>query len=243
MNVYSLFAQDSWRVTPTLTLNGGLRWDVQMPFSPVNDIMSSVDATPTSAASRASAPTALQCNFFEPGATRRQVADVRRSSPSGTRGTTPTGTTSRRTRRRRGGRTCRAAFCGRCSAIPTGDAARRLLGGLRPAGHGRVHRPLRANPGSTLSLTRERQRPAIWSRPVETWPVSCSQTEPALDTAPFPSTAGLPDRRSGRTAPTASTSSRPDIQIAYGALLDGRLPAVDHRATWRSTSATSARAA
>ncbi len=42
MDEYSLFAQDSWRVTPTLTLNGGLRWDVQMPFKPVNDIMSSV---------------------------------------------------------------------------------------------------------------------------------------------------------------------------------------------------------
>ena len=30
------FAQDSWRVSPTLTLNGGLRWDLQMPFTAVN---------------------------------------------------------------------------------------------------------------------------------------------------------------------------------------------------------------
>jgi hypothetical protein len=40
MNEYSAFTQDSWRITPTLTLNAGVRWDVQLPFSPVNDIMS-----------------------------------------------------------------------------------------------------------------------------------------------------------------------------------------------------------
>ena len=40
MNMTSLFAQDSWRVSPTLTLNAGLRWDLQMPFTPVNDTMS-----------------------------------------------------------------------------------------------------------------------------------------------------------------------------------------------------------
>ena len=42
MNEYSLFMQDSWRMTPTLTVNGGVRWDVQLPFTPVNDIMSQV---------------------------------------------------------------------------------------------------------------------------------------------------------------------------------------------------------
>jgi hypothetical protein len=39
MDVYSLFAQDSWRLAPTLTLNGGLRWDVQLPFTPTDDVM------------------------------------------------------------------------------------------------------------------------------------------------------------------------------------------------------------
>ena len=37
---YSTFVQDSWRVTPTFTLNAGVRWDVQTPFSPLNDTMS-----------------------------------------------------------------------------------------------------------------------------------------------------------------------------------------------------------
>lgn len=42
INMTSMFLQDSWRVTPTLTLNGGLRWDVQLPFTPLNDTMSAV---------------------------------------------------------------------------------------------------------------------------------------------------------------------------------------------------------
>ena len=37
-----LYAQDSWRVTPTLTLNYGLRWDVQLPFTAVTPAARSV---------------------------------------------------------------------------------------------------------------------------------------------------------------------------------------------------------
>lgn len=41
-NVYSAYAQDSWRVTPTLTIGAGARWDLQTPFAAVNDTMSAV---------------------------------------------------------------------------------------------------------------------------------------------------------------------------------------------------------
>jgi hypothetical protein len=32
-----VFAQDSWRTRPNLTLNYGLRWELQLPFTPLND--------------------------------------------------------------------------------------------------------------------------------------------------------------------------------------------------------------
>ena len=155
MNEYSLFAQDSWRVTPTLTLNGGLRWDVQMPFKPVNDIMSQSTFADACGVSGDRRPNG-DCNFFQPTATRRQGA--RRSSQFDERhaaATTPTGTTSRRTSAWRGGRTCRAAACGRSSAIPS---RRRCAPATRVAyerqGMGIFTGSTAPNPGSTLSLTR-----------------------------------------------------------------------------------------
>ena len=43
IGVWSAYAQDSWRMSPTVTLTGGLRWDVQTPFSASNDTMSAVE--------------------------------------------------------------------------------------------------------------------------------------------------------------------------------------------------------
>lgn len=37
MDTFSGFATDTWRMRPNLTLNGGLRYDLQMPFRPLND--------------------------------------------------------------------------------------------------------------------------------------------------------------------------------------------------------------
>ena len=37
---YGIYAQDTWRIRPNLTLTGGLRWEVQEPFIPLNDTYS-----------------------------------------------------------------------------------------------------------------------------------------------------------------------------------------------------------
>jgi hypothetical protein len=66
INEYSLFVQDSWRVRPTLTLNGGLRWDLQMPFAPTNDILTTVSFASACGVSGIGADG--RCNFFQPGA-------------------------------------------------------------------------------------------------------------------------------------------------------------------------------
>ena len=39
---YGVFAQDSWRFRPNLTLNYGLRFEPQYPFTPLNDVFASV---------------------------------------------------------------------------------------------------------------------------------------------------------------------------------------------------------
>ena len=42
INVWSAYAQDSWRMSPTVTVNAGIRWDLQTPFESANDTMSAV---------------------------------------------------------------------------------------------------------------------------------------------------------------------------------------------------------
>jgi hypothetical protein len=41
---YGFFGQDTWRFRPNITLTGGLRWEVQGPFQPLNDSLSRLDS-------------------------------------------------------------------------------------------------------------------------------------------------------------------------------------------------------
>jgi hypothetical protein len=69
IEVYSAFAQDTWRLSPTVTLTGDLRWDVQLPFNPTNDIMSRVTMEDICGISgMGSGGTYGKCNFLSPGA-------------------------------------------------------------------------------------------------------------------------------------------------------------------------------
>jgi hypothetical protein len=70
ISIFGVFFQDSWKATPTLTLTGGLRWDVQTPFSPANDIMSSVTLNSICGISGLGDGSLYnKCNFLSPGST------------------------------------------------------------------------------------------------------------------------------------------------------------------------------
>ena len=62
------YLADSWRVTPTLTINAGVRWDVQLPFVPVTPTYSTTTMEDMCGISGlGSGPDGRQCNMFKPG--------------------------------------------------------------------------------------------------------------------------------------------------------------------------------
>jgi Carboxypeptidase regulatory-like domain len=68
MNEFGLFAQDSWRITPTVTLNYGARWEMVLPFVPTtpNWTMATM-ADVCGISGVGSGPGGRQCNLFQPG--------------------------------------------------------------------------------------------------------------------------------------------------------------------------------
>jgi hypothetical protein len=66
IQTYSAYAQDSWRVSPTVTLQYGLRYDLQTPFVTVNDTMSAVAFSSVCGISGPGASTSAfdKCDFY-----------------------------------------------------------------------------------------------------------------------------------------------------------------------------------
>ena len=62
---FGVFAQDSWRINQQLTLNIGLRWDLQMPIEPSNSIMSM--STYADLCGMSGVGGSGGCNLFQPG--------------------------------------------------------------------------------------------------------------------------------------------------------------------------------
>jgi hypothetical protein len=73
MNEFGFFVQNSWRLTPTFTLNAGARYDIQTPFTPVNDILS--QSTFADACGVSGIGANGDCRFYDPTATGGKVPD------------------------------------------------------------------------------------------------------------------------------------------------------------------------
>ena len=163
------YAQDSWRMTPTLTLNAGLRWDLQTPFTRGQRHHVGGDAASRSAACPASATAARSTSATSstPGATRGVVPRVRPADERHER-------LQDRLEQRRAERRRRVA-AERAGRLPAhaprrsgaGDAPRRLLGRYERQGlgvfTGRLRRATRAA-RSTLDAQRRQRQPRAGRR-------------------------------------------------------------------------------
>ena len=63
-----VFIQDSWRLKPTVTLNAGLRWQLQMPFQADSSVYSrNTMADLCGVSGLGNGPGGRECNIFNPG--------------------------------------------------------------------------------------------------------------------------------------------------------------------------------
>jgi hypothetical protein len=68
MRDFGTYFQDSWRLTPALTLNYGVRWEVQFPFTPLSNTWSNVTVEDACGVSGQGTGTGGRfCNLFQPG--------------------------------------------------------------------------------------------------------------------------------------------------------------------------------
>ena len=148
LKVYGMFAQDTWRLKPNLTLTGGLRYDIQTPFNAVHAAcMSAVTMDSICGASGVGDGGALQpVQRPQPGAlpggapryillekgTQGYKTDLNNLAPSVSIAWRPD---------------VQSGFLRAILGDPEpGDGSRRLLRSLRPPGLTTVHRPLWRQP-------------------------------------------------------------------------------------------------
>jgi hypothetical protein len=68
LNEIGVFVQDSWRITPTFTLNAGVRWEVQTPVVALNSNYSKAGVADICGPSGlGNGPGGRECNLFQPG--------------------------------------------------------------------------------------------------------------------------------------------------------------------------------
>jgi hypothetical protein len=208
---YSAFIQDSWRMTPALTVNAGVRWDVQTPFSPLNDTMSVASLADVCGVSGlGDGGLYSSCNFYQPGARGGKVP-VFSQFAKGNGGyktdwnnVAPNVGIAWRPNVQHGwlrkllGDPEQATLRGGYSVAYERQGFAEFTGIFGP------------NPGSTLSLTRDANTGLVPAG--ESWPVLLSQTN-RLYPAPFPESPSYPIAvRPGRADDIAAF--HPTIKIA-----------------------------
>jgi hypothetical protein len=211
MDEYSAFVQDSWRITPTLTINAGVRWDVQLPFSPSNDIMSAASIESICGISGVGAGgTYSGCNFFNPNAHSGVVPQFDQL----TKGTGGYNTDWNNVAPNVGIAWRPNAESGFWRTILGDPDQATVRAGYSVAyerqGLGVFTGQFGENPGSTLSLTRDVNTGIVG--PGETWPVLLREPE-RLYNAPFPQTATFPIAIRPNRADNIE-GFHPDIEIA-----------------------------
>jgi hypothetical protein len=208
---YAVFVQDGWRVTPTLTLNLGVRWDVQTPFSPLNDTMSVASLADACGVSGLGDGSIYKpCNFFKPAATGGKVPVFSQFAKGNGGYNTDWNNVAPNV-----GVAWRPHVEHGWLHTLLGDPEQATIRGGYSVAYERqgfavftgVFGP---NPGSTLSLTRDANTGLVPAG--ESWPVLLRDTN-RLFTAPFPATATYPiaprpDRNDDINA------FHPDIEIA-----------------------------
>ncbi len=208
---YSGFVQDSWRLTPALTINAGLRWDVQSPFSPVNDTMSTASlASICGLSGLGDGGIYTACNFFDPGSSGGATPEFVQFT-SGTRGYNVDWNNF-------------APNVGVAWRPNVQDGwLRKLLGDPEQAtlrggysvayerqGFAQFTGIFGVNPGSTISVTRDANTGLV--PPGQSWPVLLRETN-RLTTLPLPAPPTYPIAiRPNRADDIAAF--HPDIEIA-----------------------------
>src|SRR5262245_43604018 len=211
LDVFSVFLQDSWRMTPTLTVNAGLRWDVQTPFSPSNDTMTTASLADICGVSGiGSGGLYNACNFFAPASSGGKVPEFAQFT-SGTRGYN----TDWNNLAPNIGAAWRPNVKGGWLRALLGDPEQATIRGGYSVAYERqgiggftgIYGP---NPGSTLSLTRDANTGLVG--PGESWPVLFRQTD-RLYQAPFPTTPTFPIPIRPNRADSIN-AFHPDIEVA-----------------------------
>lgn len=211
LDIYSGYVQDSWRMTPTLTLNGGLRWDVQMPFAPSNDTMTTASLADICGVSGVgSGGIYTACNFYAPGSRGGKTPEFAQFT-SGTRGYN----TDWNNVAPNVGVAWRPNVENGWLRLLLGDPAQATIRGGYSVAYERqgiggftgIYGP---NPGSTLSLTRDANTGLVG--PGERWPVLLRETN-RLYPATFPDTPTFPIPIRPNRADSIN-AFHPDIEVA-----------------------------